>query len=204
MQTLTVIIFLFSGVAMAIEEPDYTVDAGGANYEIRSYGPILVAETKVEADFENAGNQAFRILAGYIFGANQTKTKIAMTAPVNQEIASEKIAMTAPVTQSRGPAGFLVQFTMPKKYSMETLPIPNDSRVHLRQLPARKMAVYRYSGSWSESRYNEKLASFREELKNDGQVAAGDPVLARYNSPFQFWFLRRNEIWIEVINRSNT
>ena len=183
---------------MATEEPDYSVESKSANYEIRSYGPILVAETKVEADFENAGNQAFRILAAYIFGANQSKTKIAMTAPVNQKIVSEKIEMTAPVTQTRGPSGFLVQFTMPKKYSMETLPIPNDSRVQLRQLPARKIAVYRYSGSWSESRYNEKLASFRDELKNDGIVTAGDPVLARYNSPFQVWFLRRNEIWIEV------
>ncbi|MFZ4403330.1 MAG: SOUL family heme-binding protein [Pseudobdellovibrionaceae bacterium] len=183
---------------MAIEEPDYTVESKGANYELRSYGPILVAETKVEADFENAGNQAFRILAGYIFGANKSKTKIAMTAPVNQEVASEKIEMTAPVTQIKGPSGFLVQFTMPKKYTMETLPIPNDSRVLLRQLPARKIAVYSYSGSWSESRYNDKLASFKEELKRDGVVTVGEPVLARYNSPFQIWFLRRNEIWVEV------
>lgn len=183
---------------MAIEEPDYTVQVKGENYEIRSYGPVLVAETKVDADFENAGNQAFRILAGYIFGANQSKTKIAMTAPVNQAAVSEKIEMTAPVTQSKGSSGFLVQFTMPKKYSLQTLPIPNDNRVQLRQLPARKMAVYRYSGSWSESRYSKKLEIFREELKKDGVVTSGDPVLARYNSPFQLWFLRRNEIWIEV------
>lgn len=189
---------IFGRSAMAIEEPDYTVETKGANYEIRSYGPILVAETKVEADFENAGNQAFRILAGYIFGANQSKTKIAMTAPVNQESASEKIAMTAPVTQLKGPSGFLVQFTMPKKYTIETLPKPIDSRVQLRQLPERKVAVYRYSGSWSEARYSEKLASFRAELNSDGIVTCGEPVLARYNSPFQIWFLRRNEIWIEV------
>lgn len=183
---------------MAIEEPDYKVEQKGANYEIRSYGPILVAETKVEAEFESAGNQAFRILAGYIFGGNQSKTKIAMTAPVNQKTVSEKIEMTAPVTQVRGPSGFLVQFTMPKKYSMETLPIPNDTRVLLRELPARKTAVFPYSGSWSESRYNEKLTTFKENLKKDGVVTTGEPVLARYNSPFQLWFLRRNEIWIDV------
>jgi len=183
---------------MAIEEPDYTIESNSSNYEIRNYGPILVAETKVEADFESAGNQAFQILAGYIFGANQSKSKMSLIAPVTQVIASEKIEMTAPVMQSKGSSGFLVQFTMPKKYSMETLPMPNDARVLLRQLPARKMAVYRYSGSWLESRYNKKLTSFRLELTNDGVVTAGDPVLARYNSPFQLWFLRRNEIWIEV------
>jgi len=183
---------------MAIEEPEYTVESKAINYEIRKYGAILVAETKVDSDFENAGNQAFRILAGYIFGANKSKTNIAMTAPVKQELVSEKIEMTAPVTQAKGVSGFLVQFTMPKKYSLEALPIPNDSRVQLRQLPARKIAVFTYSGSWSESRYAEKLASFKEDLKRDNIDGVGEPVLARYNSPFQLWFLRRNEIWIEV------
>jgi hypothetical protein len=195
---------LYSGVVMAIEEPEFKIESKSENYEVRSYGPVLVAETTVEADFESAGNQAFRILAGYIFGGNQSKTKIAMTAPVNQKAASEKIEMTAPVTQAKGPSGFLVQFTMPKVYSLETLPIPNDSRVQLRQIPARKIAVYGYSGSWSESRYNEKLASFREELKRDGRVVAGEPVLARFDSPFRLWFLRRNEIWIEVKEKSES
>ena len=133
---------------MAIEESDYIVESKSSNYEIRSYGPVLVAETRIETDFENAGNQAFRILAGYIFGANKSKTKIAMTAPV---------------TQIKGPSDFLVQFTMPKKYIFESLPIPNDSRVQLRQLPSRKIAVHRYSGSWSESRYNEKLTILKNK-----------------------------------------
>lgn len=183
---------------MAIEEPEFTVETKTAHYEIRKYGPIVVAETKIESDFESAGNQAFRILAGYIFGANKSKTKIAMSAPVNQEAASEKIDMTAPVTQAKGTTGFLVQFTMPKQYTLETLPTPIDPRVQLRQVSARKVAVYNYSGSWSESRYNEKLASFKEDLKRDHVETLGEPVLARFNSPFQLWFLRRNEIWIEV------
>lgn len=198
MKILAIFTFLFSGVVMAIEEPEYKVESKSTHYEIRKYGPIVVAETKIESDFENAGNQAFRILAAYIFGANKSKTKIEMTAPVNQEAASEKIEMTAPVTQTKGTTGFLVQFTMPKKYSLETLPTPDDSRVQLRQLPARNVAVYNYSGSWSESHYKEKLASFREDLKKDGLETIGEPVFARYNSPFQLWFLRRNEIWIEV------
>lgn len=201
---LSILIFLFSGAVMAIEEPEYKVESKTTNYEIRIYGPIVVAETRIESDFENAGNQAFRILAGYIFGDNKSKTKIAMTAPVNQEIASEKIAMTAPVTQLKSPSGFLVQFTMPKTYQLDTLPTPNDSRVQLRQVPARKVAVYRYSGGWSESRYNEKLASFRKALENDGLETTGGPVLARFNSPFQLWFLRRNEIWLEVKETTTT
>jgi hypothetical protein len=183
---------------MAIEEPDYKVESKTNDYEIRSYEAVIVAETTIESDFENSGNAAFKILAGYIFGGNKSKTKIEMTAPVSQQAASEKIAMTAPVTQTKGSAGYLVQFTMPKKYTLETLPVPDDSRVHLRQIPGRKIAVYTYSGSWSEKRYQDKLAIFREQLKKDEVATLGEPVLARYNSPFQLWFLRRNEIWLEV------
>ena len=183
---------------MAIEEPEYSVESKTAKYEIRKYGPVVVAETKVDSDFEGAGNRAFRILAGYIFGANKSKIKIAMTAPVNQESAAEKIAMTAPVNQIKTASGFLEQFTMPKTYTLETLPVPNDQKVQLRQLAARKVAVLAYSGSWSESRYNKKLAVLREDLKRDGVEAVGEPSLARFNSPFQLWFLRRNEVWIEV------
>ncbi len=183
---------------MAIEEPEYTVELKTNQYEIRKYGPIIVAETQIESDFENAGNQAFRILAGYIFGGNKSKTKIEMTAPVSQKSVSEKIEMTAPVTQSKGKLGFLIQFTMPKKYTLDSLPVPDDPKVKLRQISSRKVAVFNYSGSWSESRYKDKLTSFREALKKDSVEGIGEPVLARFNSPFQVWFLRRNEIWIEV------
>jgi hypothetical protein len=189
---------MFSGGAMAVEEPKYTVEKKYENIEIRFYGPTIVAETLVDANFEDAGNKAFRILADYIFGNNKSKTKIAMTAPVSQTAGSEKIAMTAPVSQSKDAKGQLVQFTMPEGYTMETLPSPNDSRVQLRTIPARKVAVYSYSGSWSESRYNEKLSAFTAELLKQNIKTVGEPILARFNSPFQLWFLRRNEIWLEV------
>jgi hypothetical protein len=183
---------------MAIEEPEFQVVSKTEDYEVRRYGAVLVAETKVDASFEDAGNKAFRILADYIFGGNKSKTKIAMTAPVSQTAASEKIAMTAPVSQSKTSGGFLVQFTMPKTYTMETLPTPNDARVELRSIPARTVAVFSYSGSWSEGRYQKKLAIFLEALKKNSVKTVGEPVLARFNSPFQLWFLRRNEIWVEI------
>jgi len=193
-------VILTMGVAMAIEEPTYNVLSKTEEYEVRKYESVLVAETEVVAGFEDAGNQAFRILAGYIFGANKQKTKISMTAPVSQEAttASEKIAMTAPVSQSKTPSGYKVQFTMPKPYTLETLPLPTDERVHLREIPAKTVAVYRYSGSWSEERYQEKLQEFQSALKRNTLKTLGEPTLARYDSPFRLWFLRRNEIWLEV------
>lgn len=191
---------LTGATAMAIEEPEFKVESKNSNYEIRAYGPTLVAETTIEAEFDRAGNAAFKILADYIFGNNRAKTKITMTAPVTQQPDSEKIAMTAPVNQIKEMAGYLVQFTMPKKYTLDTLPLPNDPRVKIRQLPPRRVAVYTYSGSWSEQRYNEKLEDFKTQLNKNGVTVTGKPVFARFNSPFQLWFLRRNEIWLEIVH----
>ena len=158
---------------------------------------MLVAETTMQSGFEEAGNQAFRILAGYIFGNNRSKAS-SQKPLLTQKDSSEKIAMTAPVNQIGLPGGYLVQFTMPKTYQMDNLPTPLDNRVKLREVPARKIAVYSYSGSWSEERFKEKLRIFQEELKKDGINTIGEPVFARYNSPFRLWFLRRNEIWLEL------
>jgi hypothetical protein len=183
---------------MAVEEPAFQVISSTASYDLRVYPSVLVAETTIDASFDDAGSQAFRLLAGYIFGANRSRSKLAMTAPVSQQAQPEKIAMTAPVSQRAASKGFLVQFTMPAGYTLATLPIPDDPRVTLREIPPRKVAVLRYSGSWSKARYEKKLKVLRDAMDKDGLRAQGEPEFARFNSPFQLWFLRRNEIWIAV------
>lgn len=185
---------------MSIEEPDFNIISKEKNYEIREYSPRIVAETFVDTPFDKAGSKTFKILADYIFGNNLSKSKIKMTAPVSQKKASEKIAMTVPVNQTKTNKGYSVQFTMPSKYSLETLPKPVDERVKIKQLPSKKIAVYSYSGSWSQKRFERKLKSFKSSLKKDKVNFSGEPTFARFNSPFQLWFLRRNEIWLEVLN----
>lgn len=201
---LLLIVLSLSGVAMASEEPKYSVESKTENYEIRKYDSVIVAETKIDSEFEGAGSQAFQILADYIFGGNKSKTKISMTAPVSQQAASEKIAMTAPVSQVKAGSGFLIQFTMPRTFTLETLPVPNDERVRIRKIPERRLAVFRYTGTWSEQRYNDKLKEFIAVLKQDGVPTAGEPVFARYNPPFMPSFLRRNEIWLEAVGTKQT
>jgi hypothetical protein len=193
-----VFVLCFSGGLMALEEPKFDLIKKTDIYEIRSYKSAIVAETKVEAGFEDAGNKAFKILADYIFGNNRSRTKMDMTAPVSQA-KSEKIAMTAPVGMKKDKEGFLVQFTMPSKFTLQTLALPNDSRVTIREIPPRKVAVLRYSGSWSEKNYQKKLSQLQSALKKDKIITRGEPVFARFNPPF--WpplFMRRNEIWIEI------
>ena len=185
--------------AMAIEEPGYELVRKSDGYELRRYAGYCVAETEVAGSQTDAGNAGFRILAKYIFGANQSQQSIAMTAPVLQA-QSETIAMTAPVTQQPGaaPGTYVVQFTMPSKYTLQTLPQPNDAQVRLRQLPDRLVAVRAYGGGWSLARYDTELAALLEAMQRDGLVAIGAPQWARYNSPFSLPFMRRNEIWLEI------
>ena len=81
---------LHTGEVMAIEEPNYTVIEQAEDFELRQYEPYIVAETLVEGDFSDVGNEGFRRLAGYIFGKNRKEESIDMTAPVNQEPSSDR------------------------------------------------------------------------------------------------------------------
>ena len=182
----------------AIEEPAYTVVRQHQAFEIRQYAPYLVAEVNVPGPASDAGNQGFKILAAYIFGKNKGDRKIEMTAPVTQTPEPRKIAMTAPVTQAASDTGFIIQFTMPMEFTLDTLPEPLDSSVKLRELPGGRFAVIRYSGSWTEANYADHLTQLQQAVKAEGISTRGEPIYSRYNAPFVPWFMRRNEIWLHV------
>ncbi len=184
--------------AMAIEEAAYTVVASDNNFEVRDYAPYVLAETVVEGNLEDAGNKAFNRLFRYISGANRSREKLAMTAPVSQQPKGEKIEMTAPVGQQRVQQGWAVSFMMPSSYTLEALPEPEDPAITLRQVPAHRMAAVRYSGFWSEKGYLRNKLELESWIQEKGLTIAGDPVWARYNPPFMPWFLRRNEVLIPV------
>lgn len=189
------------GVAMATEEAAYRAERTDGHFQVRLYSPQVVAEVLVDGTLEDAGNKAFGPLFAYISGANRAKGKIPMTAPVSQQRDGEKIAMTAPVGQEAVGNRWAVTFMMPANYTLETLPAPTDETVRLRAIPARRVAAVRYSGTWSRHGYEHHLAQLREWMKTQGLAAAGDPVWARYNSPFTLWFLRRNEILVPLEKR---
>ncbi|MBM4148262.1 MAG: heme-binding protein [Lentisphaerae bacterium] len=220
---LPVVAFLFlafacSGCAAGgIEKPGYAVERKEGDFEVRAYAEQVVAETRVNGTREEAGNQAFRPLFRYISGANRSKTKIAMTAPVGQEQSQgEKIAMTAPVGLEPAPRAegaadaaqpsngeWVVTFMMPAGYTMETLPEPLDDKVRLRVVPAHRAAAVRYSGTWSRRGYEKHLARLRAWMTEHDLESSGAPVWARYNAPFTPWFLRRNEVLVPLAHEEN-
>ena len=188
-----------SSMAKAIEEPRYTVVQEHDGFEIREYAPYLVAEVLVPGPSDEAGNQGFRILAGYIFGKNKGERKISMTAPVSQAPAPVRMEMTAPVTQAAAEGGYVVQFVMPGAFTLATLPEPLDERVKLREVPGGRFAVIRYSGTWSEANYREHLETLERGVATAGLRTSGSPIYSRYNAPFVPWFMRRNEIWLRLL-----
>ena len=186
-------------LALALEEPAFEVVAVRDDYEVRRYEPYIVAEVDVVASSEQgAGNTAFGILAGYIFGDNRKRTKMAMTAPVESTQAGEKMSMTAPVESVATGGTYTYAFVMERKYTLDTLPEPVDPRIRIVTRPARHVAVLRYSGSWSEKNSRRHQAELMRALDADGLAPEGPVTLARFNSPFALPVFRRNEIQVEV------
>ena len=196
---LNLVLLALGGIdAVATEEVKYRVLESSGDFELRQYESSLGAETTVEGDFHEVGNEGFRRLFDYISGKNRKKQSIPMTAPVSQEASSEKIPMTAPVNQEKVGGAWRITFLMPSAFTMETLPEPLDSRVKLVKIPGRLMAALSYSGTWSRERYEDKEKRLKELIRQRGLKIEGEPVFARYNPPFMPWFLRRNEVLIPV------
>ena len=189
---------LTGACAIAAEEPAFTVSLAKGDFEIRDYPALIVAEVSVAGDRKAAASTGFRLLAGYIFGGNTARQKIAMTAPVVQASSGEKIAMTAPVVQSGGDGKWVIRFIMPKGSSLATLPRPNSARVQLKTAPPARMAVVRFSGLARQDSIAEKTAALQGFVKALHLQAIGPPALAQYDPPWTLWFLRRNELMVPI------
>lgn len=182
---------------MAIEKPEYQVLLKEKLFELRRYKQFITADFEVEAeDRLQAANQGFRALANFIFGNNISREKISMTAPVTAVPSSEKISMTAPVTVS-GSGRFMVSFTMPASYTLDSLPKPLDSRIEINQHSENHMAVIRFSGFFNEKNFSRHELLLEAWLQKKGIQTSGLPVVAGYDPPFMPWFLKHNEIMVE-------
>jgi hypothetical protein len=192
--------------AAAYESPDFVVAVSRDGYEIRDYAPFLVAETAVTGGFDRGRNAAFRRLFRYISGGNAGERKIAMTVPVIQQPRrGERIAMTAPVTTAASATGGeVMQFMLPRDYDMASAPLPVDPQVELRELPAERLAVRRYSGRSTEAGFARERDALLATLAADGLQASGPARFAVYNGPFTPWFARRNEVMVPLAHDAMT
>lgn len=189
---------LWGYMSSRTEQTEYKVVEVKKDYEIRLYPAHIVAQTEVQGTYQEALNQGFRILAGYIFGGNTKKERIAMTAPVVEQKTSEPIAMTAPVTATIEGETRTITFSMPRSYTLETLPTPSDPRIKIVTQPEMKMAALRFSGFRSAASTLSKKQELLDALKRDKVTTVDEAQYAGYNAPWTPPWMTRNEVLIEI------
>ncbi len=180
------------------QEASYEVQLANQPIEIRLYKPVLAAQTVVAGEYKIAADKAFMRLFRYITGNNKKQQKVAMTAPVFQEQQSEEITMTTPVIQEKTGQNWLMSFVLPAQYSLSTAPSPLDPEVILKELPAKKVAVIRYSGSLSEQAIEKNALELKNWLLENGYKSISSVRSAAYDPPWTVPFLRRNEVHIDI------
>jgi hypothetical protein len=189
------------GIRSGTEEPHYTVIERLGSIEIRRYDERVAIQTTVGGSEIDARSEGFRRLAGYIFGGNRARAKIAMTAPVAQ--ASEKIAMTAPVAQqSDGSGRWLIRFYAPTSYTVATMPEPNNTQVSIVAVPAETVAVLRFTGLALAGSVTDHTTMLLNGLKTTVWKPDGAPFTWFYDPPWTLPFLRRNEVAVAVTRNS--
>ncbi len=166
------------------KEPKYTVLESHDEIELRLYEPFMVAEVKISGVRKEAIRSGFRILANYIFGGNKTSTKIPMSIPVTQQKTGNL---------------WRIRFMLTEASDLKNPPKPNDPLIELLSIPEKKFAAIRFSGIFSDK----KIQKYTEKLQNHALsrkwTLNKDPILAFYNPPWTLFFLRRNEILIEIL-----
>lgn len=174
---------LMSFISPKIEKQKYRVIKNEKEFEIRFYPPAIFATTRLSAkSYQELGSSGFRKIAGYIFGNNESSTKIAMTAPVHMDI-SEK--------------GSSMSFVMPSEYTLEKLPRPVDARVELHESPAVYMAAIEFGGYASEQKIKLYTTQLLQALTSKGIKTTGNPTYLGYNAPYDF-IGRKNEIVVAI------
>ena len=190
-------LFLFTGCSMLglddVPEPKYKIlleeQFESTLFQVRDYQKLVIAETVVEnEDFDKVGNIGFKRLGGYIFGKNQKEEEIKMTAPVLLDRNSEKRI-------------WKMIFILPKEYTFKKAPPPLNKKVVIKTMKEKRFAVTQFSGSLSEENFDEHTEKLRKWIKLKNYQTLSDPLFAGYNPPWTIPFLRRNEVFIEIIKQ---
>ena len=189
----------------SVPEPKHELVSREKGYEVRDYQGYVVAEVVMPGPWRDALYAGFRVLFDYIQGKNEGRVRISMTAPVLSG-SPEKIPMTAPVLQepasvSGGPdasGGYAIAFVAPEGYTAETMPVPKDDRIRIREVPPHKSAVLRYGGWTNAEEVREKTETLRGMLARDGWKPVSAFRSAQYNPPWTPPPFRRNEILVEI------
>ena len=166
------------------EQHKYKVIKKFDKFEIRKYDAALFSSVKLnKKGYKESSSEGFRILAGYIFGDNDAKEKIAMTSPVVMELGDSSKMM----------------FMVPKNYNLKNLPNPNNSKIVFEKEEVKIIAAIRFDG-WAD---DEKIEKYKTILSNELVKEKLNFInkfsFLGYNPPYEV-MNRRNEVVVELIN----
>jgi hypothetical protein len=165
-----------------IETYAFTIIDSYETIEIRQYEASLFTSVQMPSNnYRKTSSKGFSVLAGYIFGGNDKEEKIAMTSPVAMSLKDSTTMM----------------FLVPKKYTRDNLPVPNDSSIEFKDVPEKKVAAISFGGWANDS----KIASFKKKLidvlNSKGIKYTDNFYFLGYNAPMEV-FNRKNEIIVEL------
>jgi len=171
------------------EQSPYELEFRDGELEVRRYAPSARAETVVEGlTWAEALNEGFQRIAAYILGQAQHGE-------------SERIAMAAPVTATVGTAPIstrTIAFTLPRNRRLSSLPTPKDTRVRLRYVPARRVAVLKFRGRYGGVLPAKKRDELLARVRLAGLHALGEVAFAGFDAPSTLPWLRRNEVQVDL------
>jgi len=169
-----------------LETPDYELIMKSGSFEVRKYGPVVIARTLVYSDYKDATYTGFRRIAGYIFGGNSDRMEIAMTAPV---------ISNSPVDVKDS---YEIAFVMPKSHGIDALPEPDNLDVQVIERNLGQVAVISFGGWATKARVERYHNKLLEWLLKQNYVLKGDFMVAQYNSPWILPPFRHNEIMVQI------
>ena len=183
---------------MIHEEPLYTSQLKEGLFEVRDYPELLAAEVSLGGPRSQASAVGFDLLAAYIFGDNCREPALPEEPAVPRR--SETIAVTVPVILLGGSGEWTVRIVLPSVYALDTLPTPNNARVHLAVVPPARLAVLQFSGLAHDDDVARKTSELQALLAARDLQASGPAALARYDAPWTPWYLRRNELMVPILH----
>ena len=165
-----------------IETYAFTIIDSYETIEIRQYEASLFTSVQMSSNnYRKTSSKGFSVLAGYIFGSNNKEEKIAMTSPVAMSLKDSTTML----------------FLVPKKYTIDNLPVPNDSRIEFKDIPEKRVGAISFGGWANDS----KIASFKKKLidvlNSKGIKYTDNFYFLGYNAPMEV-FNRKNEIIVEL------
>ena len=175
------------------ETPLYKVLETEDKFELREYQDFLIAKVKVRESFEKSGSKGFRPLANYIFGENQKKEKIQMTAPVGLHSASGQEYHNLSKEND-----WYISFFMPSRFEKNQLPKPDNADVVHEEIKGGLFAIIRYSGSADKKNFEKKLLDLKSWIKSKNFTQSESFWFWRYDPPWTLPILKRNEIAIRI------